>query len=123
MQATWGAENNAPVPVRSGELYGEQGRWKVSMMESVPDVFTRADPGVRGADDPKKKFHVKEYTHEGPIQKQTTKKPAEMDLQANGLHLTGMMAPGKMTMVCWSFASPCRALSACTPALLACPHR
>lgn len=98
MQASWGQENNNPKPIRSGELFGEEGRWKVSMMESIPDVFTRADPGVRGADDPAKKFHVKEYTHTGAVQMQTTKKPAEMDLQANGLHLTGLMCPGKMTM-------------------------
>jgi hypothetical protein len=98
MQASWGSENGAPKPARSGELYGEKGRWKVNGIESIPDVYTRADPGVRGADDAKKKFPQKEYTHEGPVQKQTTKKPAEMDLQANGLHLTGMMCPGKMTM-------------------------
>ena len=99
MQASWGSENHAPAPVRSGELYGEDGRWQVTNGESVPDVFTRADPGVRGADDPKTKFYVKPYEHKGRVQKQTTKKPAEMDIQANGLHNGGMSVPDAMTMV------------------------
>lgn len=99
MQASWGAENKAPVPVRSGELYGEKGRWIVDNLESVPDVFTRAEPGVRGADDAKTKFYVKPYEHKGDVQGQSTKKPAEMDLQANGLHNGGFSTPGVMTMV------------------------
>ena len=42
MQAAWGAENKAPTPIRTGELYGEQGRWLVNNTETVPEVFTRA---------------------------------------------------------------------------------
>jgi len=99
MQAAWGAENRAPAPCRSGELYGEQGVWKVSNVESVADVFTRADPGVRGADDPDKKFYVKEHLPKGQVQHHTHhKQPAQSDLLPNGLHLGVKAHPDRMTM-------------------------
>ena len=99
MQASWGAENEAPKPLRSGELYGEVGRWMVPNTSSVPDVFTRADPGCRGADDAKTKFKVKEYVVEGEIQKHTAKFAAEQDLQPIGLHAGFFAHPDRMTMV------------------------
>jgi len=85
MQASWGAENGAPGPLRGGKLFGEKGTWKVSMECSVPDVFTYADKEVRGGDDPDVKFRTKQYVQKGPVQALSTKKPAEMDICANGM--------------------------------------
>eukprot|EP00325_Prymnesiales_sp_UTEX-LB-985_P006270 CAMPEP_0174707038 /NCGR_PEP_ID=MMETSP1094-20130205/9666_1 /TAXON_ID=156173 /ORGANISM="Chrysochromulina brevifilum, Strain UTEX LB 985" /LENGTH=296 /DNA_ID=CAMNT_0015905373 /DNA_START=43 /DNA_END=933 /DNA_ORIENTATION=+ len=99
MQAAWGAENKAPTPIRTGELYGEQGRWLVNNTETVPDVFTRADPGVRGADDPNTKFYVPQRHPSANIQHHTHhKQPAQVDLQPNGLHLGVKAHPDQMTM-------------------------
>lgn len=98
MQACWGAENYAPGPQRSGVLYGEEGRWMVNNTESIPDVFTRADPGVRGADDADTKFYIKEHTLKGPIQACTHKNPSEADLLPNGLHSGVVAHPSRMTM-------------------------
>jgi len=100
MQASWGAENGAPGPLRGGKLYGEVGTWKVSMECSVPDVFTYADKEVRGGDDPDVKFKQKDYSLKGPVQMQSTKKPAEMDILANGMSHTirTFSTPDVMTM-------------------------
>ena len=99
MQASWGMENEAPTPCRTGELYGEKGTWYVPNTCSIQDVYTRADPGVRGADDPATKFKVKEYVHEGEVQKHTAKFASEQDLQPIGLHAGFFAHPDKMTMV------------------------
>ena len=100
MQASWGAENGAPGPLRGGKLYGEVGTWKVSMECSVPDVFTYADKEVRGADDPDVKFKQKKYTGPEVVQAQSTKKPAEMDICAAGMSgiVRTFAAPDVMTM-------------------------
>jgi len=100
MQASWGAENGAPTPLRGGQLYGEVGTWKVSMECSVPDVFTYADKEVRGADDPDVKFPKKHYTGPSVVQAQSTKKPAEMDIVASGMnhHIRTFASPDVMTM-------------------------
>jgi len=100
MQASWGAENGAPGPARGGKLYGEVGTWKVSMECSVPDVFTYADREVRGGDDPDVKFPKKEYVQKGPVQLQSTKKPAEMDIVAGGMNhfVRTFASPDQMTM-------------------------
>jgi len=100
MQASWGAENGAPGPMRGGKLYGEVGTWKLSMECSVPDVFTYADKEVRGGDDPDVKFKQKDWSLKGPVQMQSTKKPAEMDILANGMSHTirTFSTPDTMTM-------------------------
>jgi len=99
MQAAWGAENRAPAPIRSGELYGEKGRWMVPNTETVPDVFTRADPGVRGADDAETKFYVPERKPSDYVQCQTHHKHmAQADLLPNGLHLGVKAHTDFMTM-------------------------
>jgi beta-xylosidase len=63
MQASWGKEAHggpgALMPIRTGQLHGENGTWYVPNTCSVPDVFTRADKGVRGADDADTKFVTK----------------------------------------------------------------
>lgn len=72
----------------------------VATSESVPDVFTRADKGVRGADDPNTKYKVKEYVVDSTtIQVNTANIAAEQDLQAIGLHKGSIAHPDKMTMV------------------------
>ena len=100
MQASWGAENGAPRPARGGLLFGEEGRWKVSMECSVPDVFTWADKEVRGGDDPDVKFNKKIWNGpKGGVQGQSTKKPAEMDILAAGVTAAKTFsAPDTMTM-------------------------
>jgi len=100
MQASWGAENGAPGPTRGGKLYGEVGTWKMSMECSVPDVFTFADKEVRGGDDPDVKFNTKHWYGPEYVQSQSTKKPAEMDIDAaNMFHSRHTFsAPGQMTM-------------------------
>ena len=100
MQASWGAENGAPGPARGGLLFGEEGRWKVSMECSVPDVFTWADKEVRGGDDPDVKFNKKIWNGpKGGVQGQSTKKPAEMDILAAGVTAAKTFsAPDTMTM-------------------------
>jgi len=100
MQASWGAENGAPGPLRGGKLFGEKGTWKVSMECSVPDVFTYADKEVRGGDDPDVKFRTKQYVQKGPVQALSTKKPAEMDICANGMAhvIRTFSSPDKHTM-------------------------
>ena len=100
MQASWGAENGAPGPLRGGKLFGEKGTWKVSMECSVPDVFTYADKEVRGADDPDVKFKQKDWSLKGPVQMQSTKKPAEMDICSAGMAHTirTFSTPDVMTM-------------------------
>ena len=98
MQASWGQENKQPTPCRTGELHGETGTWYVNNTTSIPDVFTRADPGVRGGDDASTKFHVKEYVRKGDTQAYTNKFPSEQDIQPTGLQ-AGMFAhPDKMAM-------------------------
>jgi len=100
MQASWGAENGAPGPQRGGKLFGEVGTWKVSMECSVPDVFTYADKEVRGGDDPDVKFKQKDWSLKGPVQSQSTKKPAEMDITASGMNhvIRTFSTPDVMTM-------------------------
>jgi len=100
MQASWGAENGAPTPLRGGKLFGEVGTWKVNDRCSVPDVFTYADKEVRGADDPDVKFKQRGYYHKGPVQKQSMKKPAEQDINAQNMThvMRSMSTPGVMTM-------------------------
>lgn len=100
MQASWGAENSAPGPARGGKLYGEVGTWKVSAECSVPDVFTYADREVRGGDDPDVKFKKKVWKGPQQVQHQVTKKPAEQDINAQGMiHIVRTFAsPEAMTM-------------------------
>ena len=100
MQASWGAENGAPGPARGGLLFGEAGTWKMSMECSVPDVFTYADKEVRGGDDPDVKFPAKPWSGPSRVQAQSTKKPAEMDICANGMSqvMRTFSAPDAMTM-------------------------
>ena len=99
MQASWGAENGAPTPARGGLLFGEEGRWKVSMECSVPDVFTYADKEVRGGDDPDVKFKTKKWTGPAVVQGQSTKKPLEQDIAPTGAYgVHTFSAPGVMTM-------------------------
>jgi len=62
-------------------------------------VFTRADPGVRGADDPDAKFFVKPYLPKDNLQHHTHhKQPAQADLQPIGLNLGVKAHPDQMTM-------------------------
>ena len=100
MQASWGAETHAAInPTRTGLLYGEAGSWYVGNTLSCPDVFTRADPGVRGADNAEEKFTKKEYVAtEMTSQAFTNKYTAEQDIQAIGLHAGTFASPDKMTM-------------------------
>jgi len=90
MQASWGAENNAPRPARGGELQGEVGRYVQSGIESVPWYLTAAEK--RAAKQPYK------WGGTGPIQSQTTKRPAEMDVVPQGVKVTLGSKPGTMTM-------------------------
>ena len=89
MQASWGQENGAPTPLRGGMLFGEVGTWKVNDRCSVPDVFTYADKEVRGADDPDVKFKQRGYYKNKndavEVQQLSTKKPAEQDINAQGM--------------------------------------
>jgi len=98
MQASWGAENHARQPERTGELYGEAGRWYVPNTCSIADVFTRCDPGVRGADDAKTKFHVKQYELLGETQGYTNKLPSQQDIQPVGLTAGAYAHPDRMGM-------------------------
>jgi len=90
----------APGPARGGVLYGEAGTWKVSAECSVPDVFTFADKEVRGGDDPDVKFNKKQWTGPVQVQGQSTKKPAQQDINAvNMIHATRTYSsPEFMTM-------------------------
>ena len=93
MQASWGAENNAPKPARGAELYGEVGRYMQSSIESVPWYLTRAEK--LAAKNPKKWDAGVSTTN---IQSQTTKRPAEMDVVPQGVKVTTGSKPGHMTM-------------------------
>lgn len=90
MQAAWGQEKSAPQPSRGGELYGEVGRWKISQMESIPGIYTGAeDPGKKWGSPAKKKV---------PVQKQSTKRPPEMDIAPAGVKSTIGSRPAVMCM-------------------------
>jgi len=93
MQASWGAENNAPTPARGAELYGEVGRYVQSSIESVPWFLTRAERAA--AKNPKK---WDEGVSTTKVQSQTTKRPAEMDVVPQGVKVTTRSKPGMMTM-------------------------
>jgi len=90
MQAAWGQEKNAPQPSRGGELYGEVGRWKISQMESIPGIYT-------GAEDPGKKWGSPAKRNV-PVQKQSTKRPPEMDIAPAGVKSTIGSRPAVMCM-------------------------
>ena len=103
MQASWGREPHggpgALKPIRTGLLHGESGTWYVPNTCSVPDVFTRADKGVRGADDADAKYVTKEYLPKDiDFQVHTNKYEAREDLQACGLHKGTFAHPERMTM-------------------------
>ena len=55
---------------------------------------------VRGGDDPDVKFKTKQWTGPAVVQGQSTKKPAEMDIVANGMahQVRTFAAPNHMTM-------------------------
>ena len=93
MQASWGAENNAPTPARGAELYGEDGRYVQSAIESVPWYLTRAE--MRAAKNPKK---WDEGVSSTGVTAQSTKRPAEMDVVPQGVKVTTGSKPNKMTM-------------------------
>jgi len=93
MQASWGLENKAPTPARGAEMYGEVGRYMQSSIESVPWFLTRAEK--MAAKNPKKWDAGMSSTS---VQKQTTKRPAEMDVVPQGVKVTTGAKPEKMTM-------------------------
>lgn len=93
MQASWGAENNAPTPSRGAELYGEVGRYVQSSIESVPWYLTRAEK--LAAKNPKK---WDQGVSSSKVQSQSTKRPAEMDVSPQGVKVTTGSKPNQMTM-------------------------
>ena len=93
MQASWGAENDAPKPARGGELYGEVGHWAISSIESVPWYPTRRE---REKWKNPKKWDAGVSTSK--VTAQSTKRPAEMDVVPQGVKNTPGSKPGIMTM-------------------------
>jgi hypothetical protein len=74
-------------------MYGEVGRYMQSSIESVPWFLTRAEK--MAAKNPKKWDAGMSSTS---VQKQTTKRPAEMDVVPQGVKVTTGAKPEKMTM-------------------------
>jgi len=90
MQASWGMENGAPTPARAGEMYGEDGRYVQSSIESMPWYLSPAEKRARK--------NPKKWDAGFPPQNQTTKRPAEMDVVPQGVKVTLGSKPGVMTM-------------------------